>query len=149
MKTYLGKMAEIQLKYKTGDFYKCKIRQSRDAYEVLLKFYDQDTIELTETAIILYLNSANNTIGWFKASSGGMHHAIIDKRIILATALKCGAAGIIISHNHPSGQLLPSEADNVTTKNLKEACLILDIQLIEHLIVTPEGYYSYADEGKI
>jgi DNA repair protein RadC len=69
--------------------------------------------------------------------------------MVLATALKCGATGIILSHNHPSGNLFPSDADDKLTKQIFEASKIMEIQLLDHLIITSEGYYSYADQGKI
>ena len=71
----------------------------------------------------------------------------IDKKLILATALKCGANGIILSHNHPSGSLQPSNEDTNITQKLKEACKILDLDLLDHIIYTTNGYYSYADNG--
>ena len=143
-------MPEIILKYKKGDTKKVKIASSQDCFEVFMEFYDQDTIELNESVMVLYLNSGNNTIGWQKHSSGGMTQTVVDVRLIMATALQCGASSLILSHNHPSGQLRPSQEDEAITKRVKQACEALSITLLDHIIVTPEsGYYSFSDEGKI
>lgn len=105
MKTYKSNMPEITLKHKTGNYKKTKISTSLDAFQVLLELYDDDTVDYKETAYALFLNKANNTIGWMKISEGSTSSTIIDQKIIVATALKCNASGIILSHNHPSGQL--------------------------------------------
>ena len=150
MKTYKSNLPEIILKYKKGDTKKVKITSSQDCYNVFMEFYDQDTIELNESVIILYLNGGNNTIGWQKHSSGGMTQTVIDIRLIMTTALQCGASSLILSHNHPSGQLKASPEDENITKRVKQACEALSIKLLDHIIVTPEsGYYSFSDEGKI
>mgnify|MGYP001131173910 CR=1 FL=1 len=150
MKEYKTNIPEITLKYKSGDVKKVKITNSHDANDILRNFYDQDTLELTESFLVLYLNKANNTIGWFKLSQGGLDACLVDKRLILATALKCGATSIIVSHNHPSNNTQPSNADINQTNKLNEACKILDMKLLDHIIITESnGFYSFADEGLI
>jgi DNA repair protein RadC len=146
---YKNTIPEIQLKYKSGEVLSKTIRSSKDAYELFMKFYDEDVFELTESVIVIYLNSANETIGWMRHSTGGMGSTVVDPRLIFVAALKCGATGIMVSHNHPSGQLRPSNEDNKFTKRLKEGGEFLQIRLIEHIIATRYGYYSYADEGGI
>jgi DNA repair protein RadC len=147
MKTYKSNCPEIELKLKRGEVSKMQIKSSNDCYQAFKLFYDQDTIELTESFIALYLNRANNTLGWLKVSQGGITGTVADTRIILATALKIAATGIIISHNHPSGQLNPSDADIELTKKLKQSAAIMDISVLDHIIYTVSGYYSFADEG--
>ena len=150
MKEYKTNIPEITLKFKAGNTKKTKITCSSDANEILKNFYDQDTIELTESVIVIFLNSANNTIGWIKHSQGGLNGCIVENKTILATALKCAANSIIISHNHPSGNSKPSNADINITNKLNEACKILDINLLDHIIVgESNGFYSFADEGLI
>lgn len=149
MKTYKGVIPEITLKYKKGDILKVKIRQSSDAYELLMKFYDEDVFELTESVIVLYLNAANNTIGWMKHSSGGTSQTILDPKLIVGTALKCGASAIMLSHNHPSGQTIPSNQDKAITKKLQEGCKFFDILLMDHIIMCEDSYYSFGDEGEL
>ena len=149
MTTYKADTPEITLKYKSSGVKKTKITNSQDIYELFKQMYDSDTLEYFESSIVIYLNRANNSIGWQKISQGGLSGTVIDIRIVLGTALKCGASSIIISHNHPSGNLFPSDADDKLTKQIFEASKIMEIQLLDHLIITSEGYYSYADQGKI
>ena len=147
MKKFKSKLPEITLKYKTGETHKVKITKSHDAEEILRTMFDSDILEYCESAIAIFLNRNNNTIGWIKVSQGGLNGTIIDIRMILATALKCGASGLIISHNHPSGNTEPSNCDKSLTKKLKEACAIMDIQLLDHLIITNDSFFSFADNG--
>jgi DNA repair protein RadC len=149
MRTYKTDCPEIELKLKRGEVKKMQIKTSFDSFQALKLFFDQDTIELTETFIVIYLNRANNTIGWMKVSSGGLTGTIVDVRIVLGTALKAAATSIILAHNHPSGNLHPSQEDFNLTKRIKEAAKFMDITVIDHLILTDENYYSFADEGQI
>ena len=126
------------------------MRSSQDIYSVLLSLYNKGSINWTEETILLCMNRANKIIGYSRLSTGGITGAIMDTRVIFTTALNCaGTTSIIISHNHPSGNLLPSRADDEITKKIKAAGEIIDIALIDHIIVTDEGYYSYADEHKL
>jgi DNA repair protein RadC len=84
-----------------------------------------------------------------KVSSGGITGTIVDQRIVLGTALKAAATAIILAHNHPSGNLQPSQSDIDLTTRMKAAATFMDITIIDHLIVTDENYYSFADEGII
>ena len=149
MKTYMSNMPEITLKYKTGNYKKTKISTSLDAFQVLLQLYDEDTVDYRETAFVLFLNKANNTIGWMKISEGGTSATVIDPKMIFATALKCNASGIILSHNHPSGQLRASDEDRKMTSNLATIGYIMGIEVLDHVIVCRSGYYSMNDEGEM
>lgn len=149
MKTYKSEMPEITLKYKSGNIKKVKIISSNDVFELSKKMFNQDTLELTEEFICIYLNRQNNSIGWFRLSKGGITSAIVDIRIIYATALQCGATSLIIMHNHPSGNIQPSTEDVNLTKKVNAAGEVLDIKLLDHIIVTTDKYYSFADEGII
>lgn len=97
----------------------------------------------------MHLNRANKVLGIHKLSTGGLTSTIADIRILLSVALKTMATAIIISHNHPSGVLKPSQADILLTEKIREAAKLLDIELLDHLIVSTDGYYSFAQEGKI
>ncbi len=101
----------------------------------------------TEQFWTLMLNRSNKIIDKFKASQGGLTGTVVDTREILREALEKRAVGIILCHNHPSGNLKPSTEDISTTKKLKAAATTMDIALLDHLIVTDAGYYSFADEG--
>lgn len=123
---------------------KPKIRSSNDAYEVLRPYLSDLSHE--EFWIIL-LNRANEVIKCEKVSSGGVSGTVADPKIIFKYALENLASAIILSHNHPSGNLSPSQADKDLTKKLKAAGNNLDIPVLDHLIFTDKTYFSFADEG--
>jgi len=147
MKYFKGKLPELKLVYKKGEEKRFKVSSSKDAYKGLKELYDLDIIEYCESSVVLYLNRANNTLGWKLISQGGISGTVIDPKIIYATALQCGASAIILSHNHPTGILSPSDADKRVTKTIVDAGKLFDIQVLDHIIVTTDGYYSFRDEG--
>jgi DNA repair protein RadC len=114
-----------------------------------MECWDLDRIERQEQFKIILLNGAKRVIGIFEVSSGGMSGTLADPKLIFATALKCCACRIILAHNHPSGNLLPSSADIAFTRKLKVAAVLLDIELHDHLIVSSDGYLSLAEEGMV
>jgi DNA repair protein RadC len=120
-----------------------------EVVSTLRQVFNVDTFYWTEEFILLCLNKRNALVGFYKVSSGGMGGTIADPRVIFTTALNCMATNIIIAHNHPSGSLQTSNADDSITKKIKESGEILDIQLLDHIILTDEGYYSYMEEGKL
>jgi len=141
------KIAEIKVSYTANIQDKPRIRSSQDAYDIFLDSWDKDIIELQEEVRILLLNRSNKVLGVYHLSKGGTANTVVDNKLIFSVALKCHASGIIIAHNHPSQNLSPSEADIQTTKKIKRGCECLDILLFDHLIITKDGYYSFADEG--
>lgn len=148
----LMSVKEVKLKYIADPttLKRKKISSSEDAVQTLLEGYDQDTIGMQEQFIVMLLNRNNRVLGLYKASTGGITGAIVDIRLIMVTALKSLATGIIVSHNHPSFNKNPSNQDVTMTKQIKEACKILDIALLDHIIVTPHhDYYSFANEGML
>ena len=148
-KVYKGFIPEISITLKRGAEHKCKITGSKDAAELFRLFIDEDTIECYEQSVVLYLNRANNTIGWFKVSQGGLAGTVIDVRLIFATGLGMLSTSMILCHNHPSGNLNPSEQDAKITRQVKEAGKILDMPILDHIIIAPntKDYFSFADEG--
>ncbi|HOB83115.1 MAG TPA: DNA repair protein RadC [Bacteroidales bacterium] len=98
---------------------------------------------------ILYLNRSNKVITRMKLSQGGVSGTVTDVRIVMKKAVELLASGIILCHNHPSGNLNPSEADSKITRKIKEAGSFMDIQLLDHLIISDKDYYSFADNGLI
>jgi DNA repair protein RadC len=144
-----SQVAEIQLIYKT----KVKaserpyITSSKKVYQLALQCWNPDTIEFFEEFKILLLNQSNKVLGIYEVSSGGIAGTSVDLRMIFAAALKANAVSLIMIHNHPSGQVKPSEADKQITKKVREAGVIMDVMLLDHLIITPETYYSFVDEG--
>ncbi len=122
---------------------------SSESAATLLRAIWSDKIEIQEEFNIILLNRANSVIGWFNVSKGGTAATIVDPKVIFSTALKCNSHGIILSHNHPSGNLQPSETDLALTNKLKEGGKLLEITILDHIILTSETYYSLADNGKI
>lgn len=147
----LFNVAEIKVsyrpKYKACD--RPKIVKSKDAYDVLISNWDQDKLQLCEQCYILLLNRANNVIGMREISSGGFGMTVVDPKMIFSIALKGCASGLVLAHSHPSGNLKPSQADLTITRRMVEAGKLLDLEVLDHLIVTGNGYYSFGDEGLI
>lgn len=121
-----------------------RIGSSRDVFSIM-----QPVIgELGhEEFWVLYLNNSNKVLHREQLSKGGITGTVVDVRLAFKTALRQGATGIILCHNHPSGGLKPSEADRQITRKMKAAGENLDIKVLDHLIITAEGYYSFSDEG--
>jgi len=144
-------IAEIQLSYKYNvkPSLRPKITGSKDAYGVLLESWDNDKIEFVEQFKVMLLNRAHKVLGIFVVSSGGVDATVADPKLIFASAIKANACGIILAHNHPSGNLQPSQADINLTRKVKDGGKLLEVQLLDHIIVTTEGYYSFTDEGLI
>jgi len=142
-------VAEIQLSYKSNvkPSLRPKISSSRDAHEVLKRVWNDSVIELCEQFKVIFTNRANKVLGVFEVSTGGIAGTVADPKLIFVAALKAGATGLILSHNHPSGNLTPSHADIELTKKIKEGGRLLEIQVLDHIIITSESYYSFADEG--
>ncbi len=144
----LENIAEIELVYKPAIANKPIITSSLDAYYALIPFYPIDTLYLQEHFLVAYLNRLNRVLGVLHLSSGGITGTVADVRLIFGTALKCAAAGIIISHNHPSGNLKASQRDKEITQKIRDAGDMLDIKLLDHIIVGHDGQYlSFSDEG--
>ena len=147
-KTYKSTISEYSLKYTKSEIQKTKITTSESAYSVIKKFYFDD-INIYESFFILLLNKANNTTGFAKISQGGTAGTVVDIKIIAKYAVQSLSSSVIICHNHPSGNIKPSEADINITKKIKDALLLLDISLTDHIIITENDFYSFADNGNL
>ena len=147
-KTYKNTISEYSLKYTKTDIQKTKITTSESASNVIRQFYFDD-INIYESFFILLLNRANNTTGFAKISQGGTAGTVVDIKIIAKYAVESLSSAVIICHNHPSGNIKPSEADINITKKIKDALLLLDISLTDHIILTENNYYSFADNGNL
>jgi DNA repair protein RadC len=145
------KVAEIEISYKPIKAIKPQIENSQKAYDHLLQFFTKETLAIQEQFVIMYLNNANRIIGMYRVSKGGITETVVDPRIVLGTALKIAATGIILAHNHPSGQLKPSQADLAITKKIKGAAEFIDIRVNDHIIISgiDDDYYSFADNGDL
>lgn len=139
-------LKEISLKITKTEFERKKVTSSKDAADMIKKFYSCD-INIYESFFILLLNRNSTTIGFAKISQGGVSGTVVDLKIIAKYAIDSLASEIILAHNHPSGNLRPSDADLQLTKKAKEGLKLLDFSVMDHLILTEESYYSFADEG--
>lgn len=144
-------VSEVQITYrnhlKGADL--PQISCSIDAENIFRQNWSDD-IEMLEEFVVLFLNKANRVKGLFRASRGGTCGTVVDAKIVFAAALKAMAAGIIVAHNHPSGSLIPSQADISLTKKLRAAGEALEMPVLDHIILAPyTGYYSFGDEGML
>ena len=143
-------VSEIIVSYKPKCAPQPTITDAKSALKRLYPYFNKRTIHLKEQVLLLLLNSAHVVLGVYKASEGGLSSSISDPKLLLSIALKGAASSIILSHNHPSGNLKPSHSDLQITNKLQEACKLLDITLLDHIIVAPDGgFLSLAEEGKI
>lgn len=142
-------LSEIQLSYNPVVLpsQRPQIKSSEDSYLQFLSFLDQTQLSIKEESAVLYVNRNNRIIGGYKLSSGGFSGTVVDPRLVLGIALKCLATGILLAHSHPSGCLTPSNADCELTCRLGKAAKLMDISLLDHLIITQDGYLSMADQG--
>ena len=125
-----------------------KISCSNDAVALLFNNWDKGSIGLHETFKILLLNNSNKVQGIYTLSSGGITGTLVDVRILFAVLLKSLSTAVILAHNHPSGNNQPSEADKQLTNKITKGGEYMDIKVLDHLIITPDGdYFSFADEG--
>tara|TARA_R110002051_G_C8719857_1_gene496526 strand:+ start:1356 stop:1793 length:438 start_codon:yes stop_codon:yes gene_type:complete len=143
----MNTIKEIKLIYSKNEVENIKITDSNSAYKILINNWDMDTIELQEEFKVLLLNRANHVLGIYPLSKGGVSGTIVDVKLLLAAAIKANASGIIIAHNHPSGNLKPSESDIKLTRKINEAAKLLDLNLLDHIIVTKCSYYSFTDSS--
>ncbi|HJU45506.1 MAG TPA: JAB domain-containing protein [Chitinophagaceae bacterium] len=142
-------ITEIEVSYKTtlSSSERPRITDAQDAYRILLQSWNKDKIELVEQFKVLFLNRDNKVLGVYDVSSGGLTDILVDPRLIFAAALKANAVSVILAHNHPSGNVKPSRADRELTSRIKQGGELLAIDVIDHIIITKDGFLSLADEG--
>ena len=144
-----SELQEVQLSYrnKLKVSQRPKINMAEDALALFRSVWNEHEMELVESFKMLLMNNANKVVGVYHGSTGGATGTIVDIRILLTVALKSNACKIIVAHSPPSGNLTPSSADLKITERLKEAAKLMDIALLDHLILTTESFYSFANEG--
>lgn len=123
------------------------IHGAKSAFQILCENWDHGKIQYVEQFKVILLNRRNYVLGIYEVSTGGVVGTIADPKVIYAAALKSNSSSIILSHNHPSSILTPSEADLSLTRKLVAAGQLLDIAVLDHLIISPDNYFSFADEG--
>ncbi len=143
------RVAEIEISYhpKVKPSQRPVIRTSGEIYRILYQLWNKNLLELQEEFKVLLLNRRNKILGVFNASAGGIAGTVADPKLILAAALRAGASLLVLAHNHPSGEARPSRADEILTEKIKTAASFLDMTVLDHVIVTTEGYFSFADAG--
>lgn len=137
-----------ELRKNQTDFPNKKITDASTAHEFIRQFYQGD-IEIYESFFLLLLNQQNITIGYAKISQGGITSTVVDVRIVAKYVVDSLATGVILAHNHPSGGLKPSEADIEITRKIKNALNFFDVSVLDHIILTSEGFYSFANDGTL
>ncbi|MBB6613136.1 JAB domain-containing protein [Pontibacter sp. Tf4] len=146
---FLNRVAEVKLTYrsKVKPSERPQVTSSSDSYCILKKSWDTGKLEFVEQFKVLLLNRANRVLGLYELSTGGVAGTVADPKLVFVAALKACASAIVLCHNHPSGNTKPSAADLALTKKMKQAGEVLDIAVLDHIILTSESYYSFADEG--
>lgn len=146
------KVCDVKLTYNTKvkSSERPVIHNSEDIYRLLVDHvYNKGTIQHKEYLKLILLNNSSKVLGVSNISEGGINETSADIRIIMQAAILGNASSIILAHNHPSGSLKPSAQDDLVTTNLRKAAKLFNITLLDHIIVTDSGYYSYLDEGRV
>lgn len=144
----VNKLTEISINYKPNINAQKKIfiTEPQSAVEQLRTVWN-DKLSYQESMYVIFLNNANQVLGYMLLSTGSTTAVLVDIKMILQASLKTNAQGIIVAHNHPSGTLTPSKMDDELTEKLNVACKAIDLKLLDHLIITNEDYYSYKNEN--
>lgn len=141
-------VSEYKLAKVKSDFQRVKITSSSESADYIRNFYSDD-IGIFESCFILLLDRSNHTIGYAKISQGGIAGTVVDIRLIAKYAIDSLASSVILAHNHPSGNLRPSEGDKKITKQALEGLKLLNVELLDHVILTESSHYSFADSGDL
>lgn len=144
-------VAEIEISYKptVKPSQRPKIGTPKEVYQLLIDTWDMAKIELVEQFKVMLLNRGKRVLGVCTLTTGSVTGTIADPKQVFAVALKANASEVIIAHNHPSGNLMPSKADYELTYRMKTVGDYLELKVVDHIIVTVEGFYSFAQEGTI
>lgn len=145
---YKTKSVKVSLVAETTEIPKMKVQSSKDARDYARNLYNSDIL-LYESFFIIALNRANNTIGHAKISQGGISSTTVDVRLIAKYAVEMLATSVILVHNHPSGNINPSGDDINLTSKIKAGLKLLNIDVLDHIILTDGDVYSMADNSLI
>jgi DNA repair protein RadC len=138
---------EIDITFKKEKIAYNRVGSSSDAYK-FIKDVLFEGMEVQEHFVVLFLSQSNQIIGYYRHSKGTINSTQVDIELILAVAIKTLSKAMIVSHNHPSGNKNPSDADRRMTKKLKQAAAVFNISVLDHIIATSDDYYSFADSGE-
>jgi DNA repair protein RadC len=139
---------KYELRKMDTDFKRVKIHSSKEASDFIRQFYSDD-IGIFESFFLLLLDQSNSTIGYVKISQGGITGTVVDTLLVAKYVIDSLAKGVILAHNHPSGNLSPSRQDLDITERIKKGLNLFDVQVFDHIILTEEGYKSFSDDGLI
>ena len=142
--TKMYKAPEVKLTYitKVKASHRIQIKNAEDAACLFFMVWDMSTIEHVEEVKMIMMNRSNRALGVAHLTKGGLSGSVIDTRVILQYAIKANASSVILAHNHPCGNLEPSESDKKITERVKEAMKLVDIELLDHLILNKDEQYS-------
>lgn len=140
-------MQQIELTYIGKKINSVQLINTKLAKNFCKKLFNPKTIQLKESFYLIALSNSNYVIGWYKVSEGQSNNCIVDLKHLTATAILSNATGVIITHNHPSGMLTPSHSDKNITNKIKKGLNLFDITLIDHVIVSHKGCYSFMDNN--
>ncbi len=145
----MPRMSEIKISYRSKiDLGKQpKLLSPEDAEKVFRRIWDGSKLELREDVVILALSTSKRLIGWIRVFSGGLDRAVVDAKLIFQVGLNANAAGLIVAHNHPSGELEPSRQDLALTKKLIQGGRVLDIEVEDHCILAKKGFHSIREHN--
>ena len=129
-------------------FKEAEVKSSIEAYDYAMQFYHED-INIYESCFMIMVNNAGKIIGWMKISQGGISDTPVDARLVCKAALDTLATQVVLVHNHPSGSTRPSKSNKALTAKIKTALELFSISLVDHIIVTEQKYFSFAEEGLI
>ena len=139
------KINEVEIVYKRKNFSKPKFQNSNQVYKILYPFFES-VIDHHESFKILLCDNNNRILGVHHVSEGGLTGTVVDIRIIAQSIILSNAKSVVIAHNHPSGKLEPSSADIKITNKIKDMCQLIEVNLLDHIILTSDSYYSFCDE---
>ncbi len=145
---YEDVIGELNVSYRRTKSLNKQMKSSKDIYNFILPYFDM-YLDHHEEFMIIHLNRANYISDVQYLSKGSSHACIVHIKFIMQNAILLDSAGLVLLHNHPSGSKKPSDKDIEVTNKIKEAASFFDITVVDHLILTREGYYSFADKGLI
>lgn len=145
----MNRASEIEINYTYYSEFNQKISNSKEAADIFRAAFNLSKIEHKEFMYAMYLNRRNFVLAVLKISEGGISGTLVDLRIVFQGAIKCNASGIILCHNHPSGELAPSQNDINFSKRAVEAGKILDLHILDSIIITRDAHYSLCDSGEL
>ena len=137
---------ELYIRLKAKKEVTPQIASSKDVYRQMVSLMANLSVE---ECWCIYLNQASRVIKKQRISKGGLTSTMVDVRVVMKEALLCGAAALALVHNHPSGSTRPSREDDNLTRQVRQSCELMNIRMVDHVIVTDNDFYSYADEGRI